>query len=294
MDFKLNRLMSYDNDSLLDEVRRVAELSEKDTFTVSEFKKHARVDICTLRDRFGDWKSILEAAKISHLYRDGTRKRSKSELLQELQRVASTQDLKSLTVKQFEQHSNLTIGPYFRAFGSWLNALKEAGLQPVSKGKRYSDEECFENLLSVWSHYGRQPKHKEMNLPPSEVGPRAYVTRWGSWTKALYAFVDQVENEEPSESSVEPQTNTSVQPKEYKGIQLDRRDIPLGMRYKILVRDKFRCVICGRSPATHLQISLHVDHIHPWSKGGATSIENLRVLCNECNLGKGAKVEEKI
>ena len=33
-------------------------------------------------------------------------------------------------------------------------------------------------------------------------------------------------------------------------------------------------------------ISLHVDHILAWSKGGETIIENLETLCLECNLGK--------
>lgn len=31
---------------------------------------------------------------------------------------------------------------------------------------------------------------------------------------------------------------------------------------------------------------LHVDHVIPWSKGGETTLENLRVLCSVCNIGK--------
>jgi len=51
----------------------------------------------------------------------------------------------------------------------------------------YTDEECFENILTVWTHYGRPPMYKEMRLPPSRVGPKAYL-RWGTWLKALEAF----------------------------------------------------------------------------------------------------------
>jgi len=293
MDFKLNRLVNYDDNSLLEEVRRVAIIVKSDALLVSEFKKHACVDIGTLRNRFGTWKSILEAAELSHLYKDGNRKRSKRELVQELKRVASEKGEKTLTVKQFELYSCLTIGPYMRVFGSWLNALEAAGLQPVPRGKRYSEEECYENLLSVWTHYGRAPKYKEMSLAPSHVGSKAYVNRWGIWAKALYAFVEYVgTNSNESGTLGCPQKEKEV--KSDQEIKLGRRDIPLGMRYNVLVRGQFRCKICGRSPATHIGLSLHIDHIFPWSKGGATSMENLRVLCDDCNLGKGAKIEDEI
>jgi 5-methylcytosine-specific restriction endonuclease McrA len=63
------------------------------------------------------------------------------------------------------------------------------------------------------------------------------------------------------------------------------------LRYKVLCRDRFRCQICGRSPAKDFGVEIHVDHIIPWSKGGTNTEQNLRVLCFDCNLGKGAKIE---
>jgi 5-methylcytosine-specific restriction endonuclease McrA len=33
-------------------------------------------------------------------------------------------------------------------------------------------------------------------------------------------------------------------------------------------------------------ITLHVDHIKPWSKGGETVPDNLQTLCSVCNIGK--------
>jgi hypothetical protein len=65
-----------------------------------------------------------------------------------------------------------------------------------------------------------------------------------------------------------------------------RREIPLSLRYKVLKRDDFRCVKCGRSPALEPGLQLHVDHIVPWSHGGETAIGNLQCLCADCNLGK--------
>ena len=60
------------------------------------------------------------------------------------------------------------------------------------------------------------------------------------------------------------------------------------LRQKILERDHFRCVRCGRTPQRD-GVRLEVDHIIPISKGGKTVLDNLQTLCFECNRGKGAR-----
>lgn len=70
----------------------------------------------------------------------------------------------------------------------------------------------------------------------------------------------------------------------YPGIQVrDTRYIPDQLRLAILTRDNYRCRYCGSNAY------LELDHIIPLSKGGATSYENLQVLCRNCNLRKGAR-----
>lgn len=69
----------------------------------------------------------------------------------------------------------------------------------------------------------------------------------------------------------------------------ERRRMTPTLRYKILSRDHYRCVICGRS-AKEDGVKLHVDHIIPVSKGGKTVPENLQTLCEDCNFGKSDKV----
>ncbi len=66
-----------------------------------------------------------------------------------------------------------------------------------------------------------------------------------------------------------------------------KRNIPLGMRYKVLHRDDFKCFKCGRSAEDG--IKLHIDHIKPYSLGGLTELDNLQTLCNQCNIGKSNK-----
>ncbi len=68
-----------------------------------------------------------------------------------------------------------------------------------------------------------------------------------------------------------------------------RQPISKSLRYRVLERDGHKCVICGRSANSSTPVELQVDHIIPVSKGGTNRFKNLRTLCTDCNLGKGAR-----
>lgn len=53
---------------------------------------------------------------------------------------------------------------------------------------------------------------------------------------------------------------------------------------KIHKMQKEKCANCGNKV-----VDYHVDHIEPISRGGSNDIENLQILCPQCNLKKGAK-----
>jgi hypothetical protein len=73
-----------------------------------------------------------------------------------------------------------------------------------------------------------------------------------------------------------------------KGLEVkrgrDTRYISADARSEVWYRDGGRCVICG---ATEY---LEFDHIIPFSKGGATSVENLQLLCRKCNSEKSDSI----
>lgn len=60
------------------------------------------------------------------------------------------------------------------------------------------------------------------------------------------------------------------------------------LRYLALKNTDGRCQCCGATAADGVQI--HVDHIKPRSKYPdlALSLDNLAVLCSDCNIGKGS------
>lgn len=210
-------------------------------------------------------------------------------MILELRRIAGEMGTSTVRTDDFNRLSVFEEGVVRRRFGSWKDALRAAGLDVAPLGRRYSDAECFENLLKVWTHHGRAPFHRDMSQFPSAVGPKAYVRRWGTWTKGLHAFVSQV-NEDISPLSDNGSCVSPSDPTE-SHTERDKRDIRLGLRYSVLKSDRFRCAICGVSPATSLDCRLHVDHIVPFSKGGTTEVENLRTLCEMCNLGKAGRLE---
>lgn len=70
-----------------------------------------------------------------------------------------------------------------------------------------------------------------------------------------------------------------------------KRNIPFGIRYKVLRKDNCQCVACGRT--TDDGIKLHIDHKVPFSLGGLTELKNLQTLCDQCNIGKSNKYIER-
>lgn len=57
------------------------------------------------------------------------------------------------------------------------------------------------------------------------------------------------------------------------------------MRMRVLKRDRYRCRICGRRAADHVDLELHVHHVKPWGKGGLSVEDNLATLCHTCHKG---------
>lgn len=76
----------------------------------------------------------------------------------------------------------------------------------------------------------------------------------------------------------------------FRGIDVGagREPIPASLRRAVIERDGYLCGICGGDVEPS---DVHLDHIFPWSRGGPTSLKNLRVTHSLCNIRKGAKVD---
>ena len=293
MRFEPQGLPEYSEDALLGELRRVSSLVPNGKLTVRQFNQRAKISHSTILRHFGTWQAALTRAGLRERFDGSNQQVSKEELLAELRSVAADLNTTTLRKRDFNARARFSADSVLRRFGSWRKALQQASLTSAKLGHRYTDEECFENLLAVWTALGRQPKYREMNDTPSVVGGKAYSKRWGTWRKALHAFALRANSDEKSPDVIVSATSTISKLKDQPTPSAaERRDIPLSLRYKVLVRDRFRCVLCGRSPAANPGLELHIDHRVAFSRGGKTVIENLRSLCKDCNLGKGARDEE--
>jgi len=68
-----------------------------------------------------------------------------------------------------------------------------------------------------------------------------------------------------------------------EGAPASRREpIPESVRRQVFRRDAGRCAACGSEEL------LQFDHVIPLALGGASTAENLQLLCAPCNRDKGA------
>ncbi|MGL4668996.1 MAG: HNH endonuclease [Methanobacteriaceae archaeon] len=67
--------------------------------------------------------------------------------------------------------------------------------------------------------------------------------------------------------------------------KLKRKSFTKSIRHEVFKRDNYICVECGAKKSD--DVTLHVDHIIPSSKGGNDELDNLQTLCQDCNTAKG-------
>lgn len=151
------------------------------------------------------------------------------ELISDLQRVAKFFDLATVSLSQYEEHGIYTWPTLSRRFGTWNKALVKAELG-FSNEVNIPEVRLFENILTVWQHYGRQPRRRELELPPSTISQSPYNRHFGSWTAALQAFVEHA-NSDGAELP-EEKNDLSVQAK-------TGRDPSFRLRWRVLQQDRF-------------------------------------------------------
>lgn len=283
----------------INDLRAVANRLGKNTLKQRDYckKNGANYNVKSAINRFGGWDNTLIKAGLKGEdslkgIKYGEKEIKEEVLLADLVRVSTELNKPNISCNDYDRLGKYTVETMRARFGSWNKAKEKAKLKITEKADN-SNENLFNNILELWTLFGRQPKFGEVISPNSKYHGATYARRFGSWRGALEAFVEYINNEEvavveeEARSELIPITvsKTSKPKKEVKR-KRTTRNINLRLRFTILQRDNFSCNKCGRSPAKDPGVVLHIDHITPWSKGGETVIENLETLCSDCNLGK--------
>lgn len=205
------------------------------------------------------------------------------ELINDLARVANDINASTVTIDTYNEKGRFHSTTLTRRFGSWFKALELAGLKKTSN-LNIPNEMLFENLVEVWTKLGYQPKYNDLSKDVSLYSSGTYEKRFGTWRKALEAFVSW------ANEGVLPPAN-QIAPSGVVGRRTPRT-ANWRQRAIVLMRDGARCQLCGATPQSGAR--LHIDHVVPWSEGGETVLENLRVLCEQCNIGRSNISEDEI
>lgn len=177
--FEIDFLTEYTDEALLAELRRVAVLLPSgEPLTKTVYGQYSpKVAHTTMRRRFSGWREALERAGLGHLYHgqpvsqkmrcQPARGSSDSDLTAELQRVHALVGKDWLTSNDFNAHSVTSTEAIRRRFGTYRRGLVAAGIpNHTGRLRQFTDQQCFENIAEVWTHYGRPPAYREMFTPP--------------------------------------------------------------------------------------------------------------------------------
>jgi hypothetical protein len=205
------------------------------------------------------------------------------ELLDDLKNVALKLGREKITRSEYDENGKYSSGTFERRFGNWSKALEKAGLQ-LNLQRNISDLELFENIEEVWLQLGRQPLYDEIKQPLSKYSTAPYAKRFGSWLKALEAFVEFINNDDEQKPEIEENISDKIQNTEIEFKHKTKRQPSERLKVQVLMRDGNKCRLCGIILTGD---NIHFDHILAWSKGGETTLENIQVLCEAHNLAKG-------
>ncbi len=150
------------------------------------------------------------------------------------------------------------------------------------------------SLESLWDKkFGkRRSSDVESNGTENPTAPAKLCVKIEGRSKPQSGAKVQLESQSqlgaPSQRRSPSQVGAPSQPTgEFPGGLLPRnkqpRSISKSQKWKIWQRDQGRCGQCGG------QKNLQVDHLVPVARGGTAELENLRLLCGNCNLRAGIK-----
>jgi hypothetical protein len=290
------------DEELLSDMKKVAQELNKQALSINDYNnsKVNRFHSDTISTRFNGWHNALSLAGLE-------RKSLKipiisdDDILEDLKRVAGEIAPQRISIGRYNEKGKFSSTIIKRRFG-WNAALQNAGIDAYITNQRINKSDLLENLQEVWIKLGRQPSIADMVKPHSKYTIGPYGKTFGSWRKALEAFIEYINSYEATNQEIyETQEKNDSIESEYFVLQQNEkveeikkeitynhktpRNPSVRLQMKVLIRDGNKCRLCGITIVG--RENMHFDHDIPWIKNGETTFENMQILCRNCNLAKG-------
>lgn len=180
--------------------------------------------------------------------------------------------------------SGASISRVFRGFNA---ACKHFGIVHNGNVAKHSDDDLIDFFEKLWIWRKQRPAVSDFKKYEKEHGfsisVDCYQRRFGTLKVWCERFAD-FKNGVISLEQLLTQTKANKR----------KREVSAKARYDLLVQSKGKCGLCGAKPSSENEVTLEIDHIQPIASGGSNDVENLRVLCRDCNRGKGDSIENEL
>lgn len=163
------------------------------------------------------------------------KKYTKEELLNELRRVSKKLSKTKITQKEFIRNSKIGWRQYVWTFGSWNNAIKEAGLEvnPSALERKVPTELLFQDIDRVTKKIGKIPTMDEMKVN-GNYGAHTYARRFGRWSEMVKRYKNWLnpptETITKLEVEKEPEQGKKVKTYEWDKIKMTEYGEPINFR----------------------------------------------------------------
>lgn len=230
---------------LLDKIHEVSKTTNKNP-NAKHIQDNTIFSDSTYSELFGSWNNALREAGYSINRQNNF---DKSSLLVELDRLAKKFDRSPKKI-DMRKHGKYSEWPYKSIFGSWNDALREAGYD-LNVNHDISNEKLLSELKTLGDKLKKTPAFSDMEEHGSFCGC-VYQYRFGSWNNAL------------RKAGFEPNRilNGESERLYYGPNWSEQRQVAVG-------RDNHQCKVSGKTIDEISTDWFHVHHITPAREFGA-------------------------